>query len=159
MTYLSMYYIFCIIMYILSRSREAVALRTLRGRWSSQMCYKGDSSCIINIICIFFLLQYAHCWYHIIEYERLETVQIFPHCEHVGPYWEESEHNKRELMELAAVENACRRYKESMAAVRISGGDLRRTRYLNYYNIVQPVNSSHGPQSYHIITILTIYRQ
>jgi len=52
-------------------------------------------------------------------YGRLETAHIFPHCEYVSPCREESEHNKRELMELAAAaENAHGRYKESMAAQR-----------------------------------------
>jgi len=51
-------------------------------------------------------------------YGRLETAQIFPHCEYVRPCREESEHNKRELMESAAAENAHGRYKESMAARR-----------------------------------------
>ncbi|KAL4089928.1 hypothetical protein QTP88_024861 [Uroleucon formosanum] len=49
---------------------------------------------------------------------RLETEQIFPHCEYVGPCREESEHNKRELMEFAAAENAHGHYKESKAARR-----------------------------------------
>jgi len=64
-------------------------------------------------------------------YGRLETAHVFPHCEYVSPCREESGHNKRELMELAAAaENAHGRYKESdgSATVRI-GGDLRRTRY------------------------------
>jgi hypothetical protein len=69
MTYLPMYSILCIIIFSLSLSREAVALWTLRGRWSSQMCYKGDSSCIIILYVYFFfvairtlLVSYQNVW-------------------------------------------------------------------------------------------------
>jgi len=113
-----MYSMLRIIMYSVSFSRETFATQTLRGRLSSQICYKGDSSCIVIIILLYagiysIVTRTLLCRYHIIMYGRLETAQIFPHCEHVSPCREESEHNKRELMEFTAAENAHGRYTRS----------------------------------------------